>query len=126
MAILNLTQHLATPEQIEAGVVNLSHGDQVMLKSYLTFNELPDNAAIDTAAGGVLTLAHKFFGQQAEDRTVMLGGAPFFMSRLEECFKGQGFRVVYAFSQRVSEDQAQEDGSVRKVAVFKHMGFVEM
>jgi hypothetical protein len=31
---------------------------------------------------------------------------------------------VYAFSRRESTEAVQEDGSVRKVAVFRHLGFV--
>ena len=34
-------------------------------------------------------------------------------------------RPVYAFTARDSVDAEQADGSVKKVAVFKHLGFVE-
>jgi len=33
--------------------------------------------------------------------------------------------VWYAFTERVSEDIPQEDGSIRKVSVFKHAGWVQ-
>ena len=34
--------------------------------------------------------------------------------------------VLYAHSERVSEDIPQEDGSVKKVSVFKHLKFVQV
>lgn len=56
---------------------------------------------------------------------VMLGGAPFLMAPLERAFVEAGWRVLYAFSRRESVEEPQPDGSVRKTAVFKHIGFVE-
>ena len=35
-----------------------------------------------------------------------------------------GIQPVFAFSVRETEEQKQADGSVRKVAVFRHAGFV--
>jgi hypothetical protein len=32
--------------------------------------------------------------------------------------------IVYSFSERVSQDIPQEDGTVKKVSIFKHMGWV--
>ena len=54
----------------------------------------------------------------------MLGGAPFFMIVLHEMLADNGINPVYAFSVRESEEQVQADGSVKKVAVFRHRGFV--
>lgn len=34
--------------------------------------------------------------------------------------------VLYAHSERVSEDIPQEDGSVKKISVFKHLKFVQV
>ena len=56
----------------------------------------------------------------------MIGGAPFFMGILEQELKKQGIKPVYAFSQRESVDKEMADGSVQKVAVFKHLGFYEV
>jgi hypothetical protein len=57
---------------------------------------------------------------------VMLGGAPYLMGALEKAVRECGFTPVYAFSQRESEEITQPDGSVRKVQVFRHCGFVEV
>jgi hypothetical protein len=56
----------------------------------------------------------------------MIGGAPYLMGALEKALRECGFTPVYAFSKRESIDQPQPDGSVRKVAVFRHLGFVEV
>jgi len=37
-----------------------------------------------------------------------------------------GLRVAYAHSERVSVDEVQEDGSVKKTSVFKHKKFIFM
>ena len=55
---------------------------------------------------------------------VMLGGAPWMMSALEKAAHLGGLSVCYAFSKRVSEEQHQPDGTVRKVNTFKHQGFI--
>jgi hypothetical protein len=55
---------------------------------------------------------------------VLIGGAPFFMSHLENALRSFRVRFCYAFSTRVAEEQMQPDGSVRKTHVFKHVGFI--
>jgi len=56
----------------------------------------------------------------------MIGGAPFLMSALEDALVIAGITPLYAFSVRESVEAEQADGSVRKVAVFRHLGFVEV
>ena len=46
------------------------------------------------------------------------------MPALQQALIDAGLRPVYAFSQRVSVEQQQPDGSVRKTNVFRHIGFV--
>ena len=43
---------------------------------------------------------------------------------LHQILADNGINPVYAFSVRESEEQVQADGSVKKVAVFRHRGFV--
>ena len=57
---------------------------------------------------------------------VMIGGAPYFMSTLEKVLKEHGFTPLYAFSKRESIEEKMPDGSVKKVQVFRHIGFVEV
>lgn len=54
----------------------------------------------------------------------MIGGALWLMAPLELALRAVGIEPLYAFSERTSAEQIQIDGSVRKVAVFRHVGFV--
>ena len=122
MNVLNLTQHLATPEQVEQGVINLPDADRAVLVSLLTFDELPTKTSIRLAAGNIAALASHYASSHVQ--TVMIGGAPFLMAALVEELQSHYLRPVFAFSKRESVDEPQPDGSVRKVAVFKHAGWV--
>lgn len=125
MKILNLTQHKATPEQLSAGVVDLS--PDFPLSRELTFTTIPTNKELEERAKGLAKLlraCYPHFGMEYMPTHVMIGGAPFFMSCLEVALKEVDFIPVYAFSERVSVEEIQADGSVKKTNVFKHMGFV--
>lgn len=128
--ILNLTQHPATDEQVAAGVVNL-HGEELaMLKRVLTFDALPSRQDIEEVAETIADIAamNGLGGDDGEDPVftrAMIGGAPFLMSALESVLRAHGIAPLYAFSRRESVEEKQADGSVRKVAVFRHAGFVD-
>ena len=117
MSILNLTQHPATPDQIKAGVVEPS--DKKAVQDLLTFTNLPDSWLLGSRAEALALLAA---GTGCE--SAMIGGAPYFMSYLERALMSVGVRPLYSFSVRETEEQVQSDGSVKKVAVFRHSGFV--
>ena len=119
MRIANLTQHLSTPEQQAAGVIDLPPETREALAELLTFDEIPTGEEMDARAIAIgAMIAHE--GWDA----AMIGGAPFFMSRLESACRAAGVKPLYAFSRRESVDVQQPDGSVRKAAVFRHIGFV--
>lgn len=117
--ILNLTQHKATPEQVAAGVVDLSDSDRASLSAAMTFNECPDERALvvraETIAMTAAGIGHK---------SAMIGGAPYFMRPLEKALWAVGIRPLYAFSMRESVERTRPDGTVEKVAAFRHVGFV--
>ena len=116
--IINLTQHQPTPEQIAAGVMDSVMAAEV--KVLLTFLELPSREEIDERAESLALLA------KAENAdAALIGGAPYLMSSLEHKLHDWGITPLYSFTERVSEEQVQADGSVKKVAVFKHVGFVQ-
>ncbi len=119
MKILNLTQHVATPDQIAAGVVEPTASDKAAIQSALTFDTLPDSMILRTRAE---TLA--MYAAGAGARSVMIGGAPYFMAPLEKALISVGVRPLYAFSVRETEEQTSLDGSVKKIAVFRHAGFI--
>ena len=137
--ILNLTQHTATPEQIEAGVYEPKSPDEI--KAALTFNHLPTQQELELRAVTLAAFAHREVRTRVlEDRPtyeeqlpiedqmlgmqVMVGGAPYLMPYLEKALKDVNLKAVYAFSKRESIEVVMEDGSVKKTAVFKHLGFV--
>jgi len=119
--ILNLTQHAATLEQIEAGVVDLDAVKRSQLQKLLTFDAIPSAVDVMSRALGIAEMA------KAENcKKAMIGGAPFLMSALEDALDAALISAVYAFSQRVSVESVSADGTVTKVNVFKHVGFVDV
>lgn len=136
--ILNLTQHKATPEQIEAGVRDLQPEIATCVATLLTFETPPEGYEMVRRAEKLARIiaevgelpefqeAGEFSGvsQRIRPRSVMIGGAPFFMSTLETVLLEKGFIPLYAFSRRESIEERQADGSVRKATVFRHIGFV--
>lgn len=118
--IINLTQHKATDEQLAAGVVEPVPELKAKIAEALTFDDVQTQVEIGLAAEALAWLA-----DESGEAVAMIGGAPFLMSALEEALTEIGIRPLYAFSRRESVEQVQADGSVRKVAVFKHVSFVE-
>ena len=118
-SILNLTQHLATPEQIEFGVFDLPDYARKSVSKLLTFDHLPENNELKHRAIAIVELVQSL---DIEFENVMIGGAPFFMSTLEDVLSDYGIAFLYAFSVRQSVDNP--DGT--KTSVFKHLGFVDI
>ena len=116
MRIVNLTQHAPTPEQIAAGVFTSSA--EVAIRRLLTFDTLPTVADVWQRARTLAQVA-EFSGATH----AMIGGAPYLMPELQFQLKQLGVVPLYAFSERVSSEEVQPDGSVRKVNTFKHGGF---
>lgn len=120
MTILNFTQHAATAEQLEAGVIDLMQHDLASLKALLNFVGLPTADEIYERAYAIAALAENLFAE-----TVMIGGAPFLMPVLQKALQMRGITVLYAFSERVSIEKIV-NGVVVKTNEFKHIGFVEV
>lgn len=129
--ILNLTQHTATPEQVAQGVVDLSDKGRKWLGEWLTFATLPTGDIIreraeviaDIAAGDSMVVIETL---GAEYFYAMIGGAPFLMSALEIALIERGITPLYAFSVRESIEKTQIDGTVSKVNIFRHAGWVQI
>lgn len=120
--VLNLTQHSASPEQIQAGVVDLPTEIREAVIALLTVDALPTRQEIEARCADIAMLAATAF--DAHPTQAMIGGAPWMMACLESALLDQGIAPVYAFSVRESIEQSQPDGSVRKINVFRHAGFV--
>lgn len=120
--ILNLTQHPSTPEQEAQGVFDMDAERRDILKDILTFSTLPETWEIKERAAQVIDLI-EMVGHSCD--FAMIGGAPYLMAPLEEALREAGVAPLYAFSERISEEVQQPDGTVRKVNKFRHLGFVE-
>lgn len=119
MNILNLTQHTATAEQRDAGVVDLPPDGMARLRTLLTFTVLPDAAEVTARAQDIARLAS---AQRAG--VAMIGGAPFLMADLCRALRDRGIEPVFAFSQRHVEERLRPDGTVERTVLFRHEGFV--
>jgi len=115
--ILNLTQHIASQAQEVDGVIEPSTKNKKKIVELITFSSIADTSAIEQA-----TRIKSLISIIREEGclSIMIGGAPFFMSALELTLVSEGFYPLYAFSQRVSEEI---DGV--KTSKFKHLGFIE-
>lgn len=132
--ILNLTQHAASADQIAAGVVDLAGLVLAALKQALTFDKCPSADDIRQRAEYVAELAciqlacMNGLGGDEDDspmpQQALIGGALWLMAPLAAALRARSIEPVFAFSVRETEEQPQPDGSVRKVAVFRHAGFV--
>lgn len=91
----------------------------------LTFEELPTSEIIHERASQICELVASTFAD-VEPKVLLLAGAPFLMSTLEIFAALRGWKPVYAFSKRESVEELQPDGSIKKISVFKHAGFVEV
>ena len=129
MKILNLTQHLATPDQVKAGVIDLPELGRQQLQKLITFETLPDDTELSDRAHAVANLAAQYIELMTLTdgepiNTVLIGGAPYFMVPLEIALSHVGLFAVYAFSVRESVETHNPDGTVTKRNIFKHEGFV--
>ena len=118
--IYNFTQHEPTPEQVIAGVINLPDDQRETMVKLLSFNDFPYIGDIQRRANHLSSIA---FAIGAE--AVMIGGAPYLMPALELAMSKYGIKVLYSFSQRVSNEYTDSLGNVVKTNSFKHIGFVE-
>lgn len=120
MTILNLTQHVATTQQVEQGVIDMLPNHREQLVALLTFSELPSSEQLFDRASELVILASKY----ACD-CIMIGGAPYLMPVLESAIAiDMGKPTVYAFSKRISTEVTNELGEVIKTNTFAHQGFV--
>lgn len=118
MKIINLTQHMATAEQVSAGVFEPADKDRV--KALITFTTAPSGAEMAERAEALARIA---LGEGAE--AAMIGGAPYFMAPIERTLKAAGIRPCYSFTERrATETVDPATGEVRKTQVFVHAGWV--
>lgn len=112
--IINLTQHSASDEQVEANVIEPTNKSAV--QAAITFDAIPSVEEMVSRAQFLASIA-----KESGSKKAMIGGAPFFMGTLERVLIAHNITPVYAFSVRES---IEKDGV--KTSVFRHTGFVEL
>lgn len=122
--IVNLTQHKATQDQKDAGVVDLPEKLRDQLVELLTFDDMPDSYEVINRAHKIARMLDDFV--KSKPTAAMIGGAPFLMPVLDKELRVFGHKPLYAFSKRESVEKTNPDGTVVKTSVFKHAGFVEL
>jgi hypothetical protein len=129
--ILNLTQHQATAAQVAAGVY--SNEQIAELAAMTNFVGMPTKEEIKERSAKIayglrtsefVHAADLEQGAGVAKFDVMVGGAPWFMAPLCNELIRYGFNPVFSFTERQSVDLPQGDGSVKKTAVFNHVGFI--
>ena len=116
--ILNLTQHVATPAQIADGV--FEPNDKERVQRLLTFESIPSKWEMVCRAKQLVLVA---LNNKAS--TVMIGGAPYFMSILETVLQINDITPLYSFNTRDSIEVTDPiTGITTKTAQFVHSGFV--
>lgn len=115
--LINLTQHAGSTEQVSQGLIEPQ--DKGAVQRLLTFTGEDILAQkIEARAESLAELALKEGATAA-----LVGGLPALMGPLCAALEDRGIAPVFAHSDRVSEDQTQPDGSVKKVAIFRHQFF---
>lgn len=120
MAILNLTQHNATADQLAAGIIDLPAEFKAELVKIITFPAIYDKYELELRARRVYSLILDLPCNIKVDG-VMIGGMPSFMPVLEKELVECGVRVGYACTERQSVDK-EVDGKIIKTAIFVHVG----
>ena len=117
--IMNATQHVASQDQIDQGVIDLPTQEKQKLQELLTFVSVPTSEEVEERAKKIAILVDG--ARDNETNHVMIGGAPYLMSALEYHLKALGIQPLYAFTKRV----VSEDPSTGiKTSAFKHAGWV--
>ncbi len=114
----NVSQHVASPEQVLNGVVEPQNKEK--FNELLTFENLPSTNELDKRAQKIMTLVCEEGWSM-----IMVGCAPFFASALERAAELKKISMMYSFSNRVSEEKILADGSVKKINFFSHKGFIK-
>lgn len=122
--MLNLTQHVATAEQLRDGAVEPESDVKAEIQKLLTFDrsviEHPEQ--IWNRAKALVSYIKREYPLVNQ---AMVGGALYFMPALVRELKEAGIQPYFSYTDRVSQETHNPDGSVTKTLVFKHLGWVE-
>lgn len=117
--------HNLTEEQLEA--LRFSKVEFLKEINPELFNELCNSPS---DAIGLSKLAEKLCKEMSGKAIIQPAGSPAFQCALGKEIEARRNlslptpKVIYAHSKRVSVDEMQEDGTVKKVSIFKHEGWI--
>ena len=120
--MINLTPNKATPEQIADGVTEIDECSHALVKKALTFNGVEDieGHSLKQRVADLIAIATCFGANSA-----MVDGAPYFLPILVESLKKVGITPRYSFSVKEIRETTNEDGTVTKTEVLKHIKFID-
>lgn len=124
MKILNLTQHIPTPAQYEAGVIDFPQEESRIIKILLTFTGTPSGEEVIVRAESLAKLANDFCEKESTNR-VMIGAVGYLTGVLEIALDSYGIEPLYANTDRESVEIPDPDNpnATIKTQVFKHLGW---
>ena len=122
--MLNLTQHIITAEQLRDGAVEPDQEMKAEIQRLITFDRtITDHPEqIQDRAKALVSLIRREYPLLDK---AMVGGALYFMPALVRELKAAGIQPYFSYTDRVSQETHNPDGSVTKTLVFKHLGWVE-
>ena len=121
--MLNITQHTATFEQTQDSVIEPSQEVKGEIQKLITFDRTVMTAPqqISERAKALVALIKSAYPETTQ---AMVGGALYFMPALVAELKANDIQPFFSYTDRVSVETHNADGSVTKTLVFKHLGFV--
>jgi hypothetical protein len=118
--LLWCSPHTPLPEQLDS--LN-KMGNLIFLKDIAPFTmEMITNTPSNRDECKDLADTISMLAENHNAKIIQLGGSPLFLV-LAGPIIGSG-RMLFAESDRISEDIPQADGSVKKVSIFKHKGWI--
>lgn len=114
--MINLTPHPATPELLEAGVIEISSEDRAALCEQLSFANLPSHHELECRAHQILSILISAIEDIDEHvgPNVMIEGEVYLMIEVAQVMRQAGWRPHYAFYPvEIEDDGARSHGERR-------------
>lgn len=124
--LLKVMQHSLTGEQLS----QLGKNTQIIELSEINNQLFNKMASSPSTTEGVVETAKEFyeFLKEAEDidGVILPLGSPSLMFQIAVFIGDYQIPVLFSHSERVSVDEIQEDGSIKKVSVFRHQNWITL
>lgn len=124
--MISILAHKLTPEQLTSLGKEPIHIREIDRDLANMIADCPASRSM------LFDMARRLVDHAMKDDGIILAGSgsPAFTASLGICLgvniETERVRLLFAHSERISEDQLQPDGSVRKISIFKHVKFFEV